>query len=44
MDELAKGAKKECPNEGKAQEQEGNWQCRQCQWCGMTGEGMREAG
>lgn len=40
MDELTKVAK-ECPSEGKAQEQEGAWQCR---WCGMTEEVKREAG
>lgn len=40
-DELAKGAKSECPNGEKTQEQETAWQCR---WYGMTGEGMREAG
>lgn len=39
MDELAKVAK-ECPSEGKAQDQEGAWQCR---WHGMTEEVKREA-
>lgn len=39
MDELSKVAK-EYPSEGKAQEQEGAWQCR---WCGMTEEVKREA-